>query len=93
MPPSRLPRRPRPGKPRPAQTPPLQPGAWLELDRVRTALSCIILAGLLALILIGGRKAGSMPQSDHTLRPSVLSESLLFMPRPGVQETNQQPPR
>lgn len=36
----------------------------LELDRVRTALSCIILAGLLGLIIIGGRKASGIHYPD-----------------------------
>jgi hypothetical protein len=35
---------------------------WLELDRVRTALSCVILAGLLGLIIIGGRCATGVTQ-------------------------------
>jgi hypothetical protein len=70
-----LPRRSRPRKARPSEMPPLQPGAWLELDRVRTALSCAILAGLLALIVIGGRKTASLPQSDQALRSGILSES------------------
>jgi hypothetical protein len=63
----------------PRETPPFQPSAWLELDRVRTVLSCIILAGLLALIVIGGRKTASMPQSEYLPRSGKLSESLLFL--------------
>jgi hypothetical protein len=81
MSPLRLSKRPRARKLRPPETAPLQPGAWLELDRVRTVLSCVILAGLLTLIVIGGRKTASMQQSDHGPRANVLGESLLLLPR------------
>ena len=53
-----------------------------ELDRVRTFLSCAILVGLLALIIIGGRKTALMPPPAHTPTPDVLSETFLLMPLP-----------
>ena len=43
---------------------PLEEASWLELDRVRSILSCIILAVLLGLIIIGGRKASSIRLQD-----------------------------
>ncbi len=51
-------------------------GPWLELDRVRTVLSCIILAGLLALIIIGGRKSTALHESP-TSQYGSFDESLL----------------
>jgi hypothetical protein len=56
-------------------------------------LSCIILAGLLTLILIGGRKTASMPQSDHIPRVNVLRESSMLLLPHDVDETNRLPPR
>ena len=41
--------------PGPTGRPPLNPRTWLELDRVRAILSCLILACLLALIIVAGR--------------------------------------
>ena len=80
MPPFRFPEWLRSRTLRPRDVAPLHPGAWLELDRVRTVLSCVILAGLLALIIIGGRKTMPVSWSEQSVRQQPLAESLFLTP-------------
>ncbi len=56
-------------------------GPWLELDRVRTVLSCVLLIGLLALIIIGGQRAtGTLPNDMRSSRLSPYADILLAAP-------------
>jgi hypothetical protein len=59
------------------------PLPWLELDRVRTALSCVILAALLALIIVGGhRAAGFQPDIADRYRALPRAHSDMSPPYP-----------
>jgi hypothetical protein len=61
-------------------TGPLSLTAWLELDRVRRVLSCIILACLLALIIVGGRNTGAIPAPHHMPRQGFFAEPFIVLP-------------